>query len=105
MGIRISQVDAFTNRKFAGNPAAVCVLSEPAEESWMQNVAAEMNLSETAFALSSRQWPRSSVCAGSRPGKKSTYAVTPLWRPPTFSGRKATFRPVSPPSSRRAAAS
>jgi len=50
MGIRISQVDAFTNRKFAGNPAAVCVLSEPAVESWMQNVAAEMNLSETAFA-------------------------------------------------------
>jgi PhzF family phenazine biosynthesis protein len=50
MGIRISQVDAFTNRKFAGNPAAVCVLSEPADESWMQNVAAEMNLSETAFA-------------------------------------------------------
>jgi PhzF family phenazine biosynthesis protein len=50
MGIRISQVDAFTNQRFAGNPAAVCVLSEPAEESWMQNVAAEMNLSETAFA-------------------------------------------------------
>jgi PhzF family phenazine biosynthesis protein len=50
MGIRISQVDAFTNRRFAGNPAAVCVLSEPAEESWMQDVAAEMNLSETAFA-------------------------------------------------------
>jgi PhzF family phenazine biosynthesis protein len=50
MGNRISQVDAFTNRRFAGNPAAVCVLSEPAEESWMQDVAAEMNLSETAFA-------------------------------------------------------
>ena len=50
MGIRISQVDAFTNRPFAGNPAAVCVLSEPADEQWMQSVAAEMNLSETAFA-------------------------------------------------------
>jgi PhzF family phenazine biosynthesis protein len=50
MGIRISQVDAFTNLRFAGNPAAVCVLFEPAEESWMQDVAAEMNLSETAFA-------------------------------------------------------
>jgi PhzF family phenazine biosynthesis protein len=50
MGMRISQVDAFTNRKFAGNPAAVCVLSEPADENWMQHVAAEMNLSETAFA-------------------------------------------------------
>ncbi len=50
MGIRISQVDAFTDRRFAGNPAAVCVLSEPAGEQWMQDVAAEMNLSETAFA-------------------------------------------------------
>ncbi len=50
MGIKISQVDAFTDRRFAGNPAAVCVLSEPADERWMQDVAAEMNLSETAFA-------------------------------------------------------
>ncbi len=49
MGIRISHVDAFTDRRFAGNPAAVCVLTEPADERWMQNVAAEMNLSETAF--------------------------------------------------------
>jgi PhzF family phenazine biosynthesis protein len=49
MGIRISQVDAFTDRRFAGNPAAVCVLTEPADETWMQNVAGEMNLSETAF--------------------------------------------------------
>jgi PhzF family phenazine biosynthesis protein len=50
MSLRISQVDAFTDRRFAGNPAAVCVLSEPANERWMQDVAAEMNLSETAFA-------------------------------------------------------
>jgi PhzF family phenazine biosynthesis protein len=50
MGVRISQVDAFTDCRFAGNPAAVCVLAEPADETWMQNVAAEMNLSETAFA-------------------------------------------------------
>ncbi|MCC6458288.1 MAG: PhzF family phenazine biosynthesis protein [Caldilineaceae bacterium] len=42
-------VDAFTNQRFGGNPAAVCLLEEPAEESWMQAVAAEMNLSETAF--------------------------------------------------------
>src|SRR5205823_12882615 len=50
MGLRISQVDAFTDRRFSGNPAAVCVLSEPAEDRWMQDVAAEMNLSETAYA-------------------------------------------------------
>jgi PhzF family phenazine biosynthesis protein len=42
-------IDAFTDRAFAGNPAAVCLLAEPAPEIWMQNVAAEMNLSETAF--------------------------------------------------------
>jgi PhzF family phenazine biosynthesis protein len=49
MPIRIVQVDAFTNRPFAGNPAAVCVLTAPAPEEWMRNVAREMNLSETAF--------------------------------------------------------
>jgi PhzF family phenazine biosynthesis protein len=51
MGLTIVQVDAFTNIPFTGNPAAVCVLPEPREERWMQNVAREMNLSETAFLL------------------------------------------------------
>ena len=45
----IYQVDAFTDKPFAGNPAAVCILPEPANEAWMRNVAMEMNLSETAF--------------------------------------------------------
>ncbi len=45
----IFQVDAFTTERFKGNPAAVCVLEGPADEEWMQAVAAEMNLSETAF--------------------------------------------------------
>jgi len=49
MSLTIVQVDAFTNRPFAGNPAAVCVLSVPRDERWMQDVAREMNLSETAF--------------------------------------------------------
>ncbi len=49
MGQSIVQVDAFTSTPFAGNPAAVCVLAEPRDERWMQNVAREMNLSETAF--------------------------------------------------------
>lgn len=49
MGQEIIQVDSFTDRPFAGNPAAVCLLEGPAEEAWMQQVAAEMNLSETAF--------------------------------------------------------
>jgi PhzF family phenazine biosynthesis protein len=51
MRIPIYQVDAFTNELFSGNPAAVCLLNEEMETSWMQSVAAEMNLSETAFLL------------------------------------------------------
>ncbi len=49
MKTRLYHVDAFTSKAFAGNPAAVCLLSEPREDDWMQNVAREMNLSETAF--------------------------------------------------------
>ena len=49
MPLRIVQVDAFTSKLFAGNPAAVCVLPGPRDERWMQAVASEMNLSETAF--------------------------------------------------------
>lgn len=47
--MKIYQVDAFTNQPFTGNPAAVCLLDNPADAAWMQNVAREMNLSETAF--------------------------------------------------------
>jgi PhzF family phenazine biosynthesis protein len=49
----IYQVDAFTGERFRGNPAAVCVLDRPVKSAWMQLVAAEMNLSETAFVLPS----------------------------------------------------
>lgn len=49
--VRCWQVDAFTSRPFGGNPAAVCWLTEPVAPSWMQSVAMEMNLSETAFVL------------------------------------------------------
>lgn len=45
------QIDAFTDRAFAGNPAAVCFLDKPRPDAWMQALAAEMNLSETAFLL------------------------------------------------------
>ena len=46
---KIYQVDAFTTVKFKGNPAAVVLLQQPGDAHWMQKVAAEMNLSETAF--------------------------------------------------------
>src|SRR5436309_8847797 len=51
MGLTIVQVDAFTSTPYAGNPAAVCVLPMARDERWMQDVAREMNLSETAFLL------------------------------------------------------
>ena len=51
MGLRIVQVDAFTDTPFRGNPAAVCVLPDERDAAWMQAVAAEMNLSETAFLV------------------------------------------------------
>src|SRR5881409_666471 len=49
MGLKIVQVDAFASRPFSGNPAAVCILPAPRDERWMQDMAAEMNLAETAF--------------------------------------------------------
>jgi PhzF family phenazine biosynthesis protein len=51
MAQEIFQVDAFTDEPFGGNPAAVCVLPEAADEEWMQHLAREMNLSETAFLV------------------------------------------------------
>ncbi|GAA4977939.1 PhzF family phenazine biosynthesis protein [Nonomuraea thailandensis] len=49
--MRLFTVDAFTDSAFQGNPAAVCLLDTPVTERWMQSVATEMNLSETAFLL------------------------------------------------------
>lgn len=51
MSTPIVQVDAFASRPFTGNPAAVCVLAEPRSDEWMASVAAENNLSETAYLL------------------------------------------------------
>src|SRR6266480_3131906 len=49
MGMTIYQIDSFTDKPFSGNPAGVCIMDELLDEGWMQNVAREMNLSETAF--------------------------------------------------------
>lgn len=51
MPLPLLQIDAFTDRAFGGNPAAVCLLQEPMSDLWMQHVAQEMNLAETAFLL------------------------------------------------------
>ncbi len=49
--IPIFQIDSFAAQPFAGNPAAVCLLDREREPAWMQALAAEMNLSETAFVV------------------------------------------------------
>jgi predicted PhzF superfamily epimerase YddE/YHI9 len=51
MAVPLFHVDAFTDRPFAGNPAAVCLLPAWREDGWLRAVAAEMNLSETAFVV------------------------------------------------------
>jgi PhzF family phenazine biosynthesis protein len=51
MPLLIYQVDAFTDKPFAGNPAGVCILPKKVTEEWMQWVAREMSLSETAFLI------------------------------------------------------
>jgi PhzF family phenazine biosynthesis protein len=53
MATHLTTVDAFTDTAFSGNPAAVCVLDAPRNDSWMQAVAREMNLAETAFLVRS----------------------------------------------------
>jgi len=51
MNLPIYQVDAFASRPFSGNPAAICILDAAMPDPWMQSVAMEMNLAETAFIL------------------------------------------------------
>jgi predicted PhzF superfamily epimerase YddE/YHI9 len=65
MRLPIYQVDAFTDRLFGGNPAAVCPLHAWLPDETMQAIAAENNLAETAFFVR---------CAGSRRRSKSTCA-------------------------------
>jgi len=69
MPIPIYQVDAFASRPFTGNPAAVCLLDASDDAAWMQAVAAETNLSETAF------------CQAAAPAETTRYSLrwfTPL---------------------------
>jgi PhzF family phenazine biosynthesis protein len=54
--MRIYQVDAFTKKPFSGNPAGVCITECPLSEPQMQNIAAELNASETAFLVKQNYW-------------------------------------------------
>lgn len=51
MGLPLIWVDAFTDTPFAGNPAAICLLEAPADEAWMQRLAFELGLAETAYLV------------------------------------------------------
>ncbi len=55
MKIKIYQVDAFSNKLFCGNPAAVCMLNNWIDADIMQKIANENNLSETAFIVKKNQ--------------------------------------------------
>ncbi len=72
VGQKIVQIDAFTAEPFAGNPAGVCLLGSLRDESWMANVAKEMNLSETAFLWPADKgpagWPTSRRVSGAGSG-------------------------------------
>ena len=75
MRARIFQVDAFTDRLFAGNPAAVVLLPHFPEDPVLQAIAAENNLAETAFLV-----PANTVCAGLPRPSKFRFVVTPPWQ-------------------------
>src|SRR6266705_1044307 len=64
--MRLLTIDAFTDQPFRGNPAAVCLLDRERDAEWMQHVAAEMNLSETAFLLRQAACPEPSQSEGER---------------------------------------
>jgi hypothetical protein len=51
VSIVVHQIDAFTEKAFGGNPAVACLLEDAPDTDWMQAVAREMNLSETAFVV------------------------------------------------------
>ncbi len=100
--IKIYCVDAFTGKPYTGNPAAVCLLPAKKPDEWMQSVAREMNLSETAFLVPVKEgeynlrWftPLTQVdlC-----GHATLAAAHILWQTGVFSGGRITFRTKSGP--------
>jgi PhzF family phenazine biosynthesis protein len=99
MRIPLYQVDAFTNRLFGGNPAAVCPLSEWLPDMTMQAIAAENNLAETAFFVSQGEgyllrWftPTVEVDLCGHATLASAYVVTRILRPEKRSVRFDTLK-------------
>ena len=87
---KIFQIDAFTGEPFKGNPAAVVILDVEAEEGWMQSVAFEMNLSETAFVCKRESLAVVGLTfAGLLLRQRSLYAAMQHWLRRTFSGKLA----------------
>jgi hypothetical protein len=74
--ISLYQIDAFSDRVFTGNPAAVCPLKDWLPDNVMQSIAAENNLSETAFFVSSAMVTN---CAGSHPLQKWIFVDMRPW--------------------------
>lgn len=94
--IPIFQVDAFTHGPFTGNPAAVCVLTDPVTEDTMQKIAMENNLSETAFITRGKdEWlirwftPAAEVDLCGHATLASAFVVLNLLEP---QGEKVVFR-------------
>lgn len=88
MKIPMYQVDAFTGKAFGGNPAAVCVLADWLDDGVLQNIAAENNLSETAFLIPKKdhyllRWftPKAEIALAGHPTLASAFVVFELLRP------------------------
>lgn len=88
MKIPMYQVDAFTSELFRGNPAAVCLLGDWLAEETMQSIAAENNLSETAFLVREEdayaiRWftPNSEIDLAGHPTLASAFAIFELIEP------------------------
>lgn len=83
--MKIYQVDAFTDKPFKGNPAAVCILDSEPQVKWMQDVANEMNLAETAFLV-----PKTMAIAyvGLHLNRKLICAGMQHWQVPIYYGKK-----------------
>lgn len=85
-------IDAFTTKRFGGNPAGVCLLEHPVNDAWMQQLAAELNIAETAFLLpiGPKHWSLrwfSPLCEMELCGHATLAAAWSLW------DREATLSP------------